>query len=548
MFLHKGRLVASQNSHPSSFISNMQQFKMFIVYHKSVKDKSIVFPNFSDQYIQDTFIHYGVNECFEKTNSGNYLLEYDLPVYDPFLQKRSFMETSAYIHIYNNKLFNNLDFVGICQYDMIHYSQYDNLQNDTIYILPMNMDPIVFNNKWTTMMFGDIINADFILRSYNSFFGKNISVENLNGLPFGVFQTGIYPVKVFKKLSSWLCVLTDELYSLHKTHPEKHWGAIGGRTERAISIFIAIELLHGMKCHFLNIRHQSGYDGKVSFQYDKNSVFNHFESDIHTKFISNGPHTKLRTYLPRVSVTDPIEFMLEDTAYVTFTCESGVSYGKRCLSISKVHDFDPIILKTNDTSEILVDKTLSPFVKNGSIYWICSYDPLTILQYDLNKEGMCSFVNNNVPTNASLGGSNLLHYKDEYWIGALQSDVTLSEEQIYKLTHIVVLDTSRWEIVYLSKPVLYNYPFSDIVKIPTTNILFNLDGKCIQSPILLTKQNGTYNIEILANSDKVHESLTFSIDFGIQVDGFTAQANLNDRMSDMAKSLAKQTRITNINS
>jgi hypothetical protein len=77
------------------------------------------------------FIFFGVNEAFRKNNKkeNNVIYEYELEKYNPFLQKRGYMETSAYLHVYWNKLYKNNDMVGFSQYDMIHYNKYDNRYN-----------------------------------------------------------------------------------------------------------------------------------------------------------------------------------------------------------------------------------------------------------------------------------------------------------------------------------------------------------------------------------------------------------------------------------
>lgn len=54
-------------------------------------------------------------------------------IYNPFLQKRGYMETSAYLHIYWNNLYKDKEMVGISQYDMYHLSSYKKLDKSRIY-------------------------------------------------------------------------------------------------------------------------------------------------------------------------------------------------------------------------------------------------------------------------------------------------------------------------------------------------------------------------------------------------------------------------------
>ena len=91
----------------------MSKLNIFIVYHKNIQpDKNL--SRYTED-IKNNFILYGVNEIHEKNiksnNKYNNILEYNLPIYDPFLQKRGYMETSTYLHVYWNKLYENIDYV-----------------------------------------------------------------------------------------------------------------------------------------------------------------------------------------------------------------------------------------------------------------------------------------------------------------------------------------------------------------------------------------------------------------------------------------------------
>ena len=77
------------------------------------------------------------------------IYEYEFEKYNPFLQKRGYMETSAYLHVYWNELYKNNDMIGFSQYDMTHYNNYDNLDKNTMYLLLYNYPhPIVKNGIW----------------------------------------------------------------------------------------------------------------------------------------------------------------------------------------------------------------------------------------------------------------------------------------------------------------------------------------------------------------------------------------------------------------
>ena len=231
------------------------------------------------------FCFFGVNETYPKTVNKFDILEYNLDIYDPFLQKRGYMETSAYLHVYWNKLYVGREMIGFSQYDMQHKERYHDLDKNTIYILNTN-ESIVSNGKWNGIMFPHLRNIDFLINSYNTFYHKNYSIHELENMPFTLWQTNIYPVKIYEKVCGWLEVLVNEIYPWSNQAPyETHFGSIGGYTERAISIFNAFEIYEGALYANMNIEHGPGAFEKE--QYDKKSFLNNYSQDIHTKFIKN---------------------------------------------------------------------------------------------------------------------------------------------------------------------------------------------------------------------------------------------------------------------
>ncbi len=242
---------------------------MFCVYHK----------NYHKRQDNHYFTFYGVNEIYEKKKTTNNVLEYQLERYNPFLQKRGYMETSAYLHIYWNKLHQGKKMVGISQYDMKHTSTYDKLDNNTLYILIQNNnDRIVENGQWQQNMFPDKRNLDFLIKSYNKHFNMTHSMSDLENMPLGLWQTGIYPVKIFEKLCGWLEILVDDVYPWSVQAPyEQHWGAMSGFLERAISIFNAYEIFNGTTYKGLNIIHDIGAEVKEHYG---ESFLNNYNIDI----------------------------------------------------------------------------------------------------------------------------------------------------------------------------------------------------------------------------------------------------------------------------
>jgi len=507
------------------------------------------------------FTFFGVNEIYPKDKiNSNTIFEYELKKYNPFLQKRGYMETSAYLHVYWNKLYKNKDMVGFSQYDMKYNENYENLETDTIYLLNTGQ-PIVLNEKWNNSMFPEIRNLDFLINSYNTFFNKKYSSKELEKMPLSLWQTNIYPVTIYEKLCKWLEVLVEEIYPWSNEPPyETHFGSIGGYTERALSIFNAFEIYEGAKYYNLNIDHNVGTIQPE--QYNKGSFLNKYSQDIHTKFIKNitGNYDninfsmfKSQCYLNNICYScerinkndknglyfmrddwkiyrenafdiegeDPRIIILNEEVYVIFICLSPYENQNRCIGITKFNEWNPVFLQIENMKKNQIEKNWAPFVKDNKLYFIYNYDPLIILYYNLNLEGKCQVIfkqdNINLPINTSStylrGGSNLIHYRDGYYIGGCHSRIYKDCFEHY--THIILLDTNNWKLVYVSKPVMYLCEIkeklnswwlspSSTKKIDVfNNIIVDKTPNIIQDPISLYEKDGKYFITI-----NVRDSIT----------------------------------------
>jgi hypothetical protein len=552
-----------------------QNLKIFVVYHQIV-DEDILFTEYSEEYIKKTFAFYCVNEVIEKYETPKryglpIIYEYELPKYNPFLQLRHYMETSAYLHIYNNNIHKDLDFIGICQYDMLHVEEYKNLQNDRVYILDSG-EPIALNGVWNKKMFPNIRNIDFLLESYNRFFGKNYTPYCINNAPLSLWQTNIYPTQIFEKLCSWLSVLVDEIYPWSIEPPyETHWGVMGGYTERAIAIFNAIEIIE-RDCKFglFDVIHtemceKMQYDKKFFLQYYDYNVYTKYIDDITTVNIDDLHYSMFKAvyederrtggkdenpeddenqkyacericvkgqngllfqtkktnivYGFEIEAEDPRMVKVNNKIYVVFICLSPYEGQNRCIAITEFEKFEPTYLQVETMEKNPIEKNWAPFEKDGKLYFVYNYDPLVILTYDFNKDGICKVIykqNNiglpiNTETTFLRGGSNLLHYRDNYYIGGCHSRIH-DGSRFYHFTHIVLLDVVNWTIVYLSKPIIYNYKKNDIICINGTNVLFDMKPNCIQDPVSIYKKNNKYYITV-----NIRDSIThlYEIQFDI---------------------------------
>ena len=510
---------------------------MFCIYHKV----------FHLRWDNHNFTFYGVNETYEKPvipYGIHHILEYELKTYNPFLQKRGYMETSAYLHIYWNNLHKDNKFIGISQYDMIHLDTYQNLKENTIYALYANTN-IVERGRWSPLMYPTIRNLPFILQSYNNHFRTSYTLSELEGKPLTLWQTNIYPKHIFDKLCSWLERFVDELYPWSNRAPyETHFGSIGGYTERAIGIFNAFEIHEGRCCEFLRIGH--GFGEVQKEQYNIKSFLNSFSQDIHTTYIRNitgsfagadlntqksqcyhehklfeclcvtksgsqslrvssDEFTGIRDYGGDVEAHDTRLIIVKNIVYIVFVGNSPYPEQKHCIGISPFLTWNPTFLQITDLSKNTVDTIWTPFIKNDELYFVYSYDPLVILHYTMNKEGVCNIVfkqeDCTLAQNMSRlylhGGTNLIPYKDKYYVGACRSQY--KTDVLYNLSHIIVLDIDTWSLVYVSKPIMYYYKSDEVVENPLTTIhtiLYDKLPDCIQSPTSMYNLNNEFYITI----------------------------------------------------
>jgi hypothetical protein len=523
--------------------NNHSNLEMYCIFHK---DFQIREDNFY-------FTFYGVNEIYPKVRDKNVILEYELKKYNPFLQKRGYMETSAYLHVYWNHLYKNKEMVGFSQFDMIHTRKYDVLDKKGIYIYTMG-EAIVNKQIWNRLMFPNIRNLDFLIKSYNAYFKTNYSMRELENKPLSLWQTNIYPINIYEKLCGWLEKLVDEIYPWSNELPyESHFGSVGGYTERALAIFNAFEIHEGVPYYKLNIKHINTMVQKE--QYNIKSFINHFSKEVHTKYIANitGVYSNVAycmfksqcvmngitysceriyknkkngLYFSRddtdkhqengftIEAEDPRIFILNDEVYVIFICLSPYEKQKRCIGITKFNEWNPKFLQIENITKNVIEKNWAPFVKDNKLYFVYNYDPLVILHYDFNPQGLCNvvFKQNNIslPINTAntylRGGSNLIHYKDDYFIGGCHSRIYKKCFEHY--THIVLLNTNEWKLEYVSKPVMYlcelKEKYNSWWASPGTckqldtfhNILMDKTPNIIQDPISLYEKEGKYYITI----------------------------------------------------
>jgi len=236
------------------------KIRIFIVFHK-VFDECVL-RHFSSTERKNWFVPYAVNEAHSKrvidrTGMSHELdagcrdfclFEYNQVNYFPELQRSGFMETSCYVHVLANQLADDVDYIGVCQYDMRWTEEATALVRELSqvpsgrpYGFGISVGPMMASSgEMHPLAFTALRNWSFLLNHYNRFFSTNLAPSMLIQKPFTLYQTYLLPKHEFFALAAWLQQLCKDVFPWACSPPyETHWGSLGGYTERAASLFFA---------------------------------------------------------------------------------------------------------------------------------------------------------------------------------------------------------------------------------------------------------------------------------------------------------------------
>jgi hypothetical protein len=136
----------------------------------------------------------------------------------------------------------------------------------------------------------------------------------------------------------------------------------------------------------------------------------------------------------------------------------------------------------------MIEKNWTPLIKDDKLYLIYMFDPMIVVRYDFNSEGICELIYKQEGTvfpiigNCYLrGGSPLIPLGDGHYFGLCHSRIVSSHTNVggyaypYYLPHMIVVDTNAWKVIYLSNPLQFEYDKNrtDIKTIAGTNVIFD---------------------------------------------------------------------------
>lgn len=251
---------------------------LFVTFHKVIHDNLYQYLN---KYQKQLLTFYGVRDRqIPDDTELDVIYEYDLPFYNPSLQKLRYNEGSTMYHVYHNDVFDDNRFIGFFQYDMKFDSSEINVIDN---ICKTETEPFVVAPFFATdyskqtlggsiqLIFEDLTGFGIPLDNYNKFFNTNHTKEDVLSQPFIMCNCFVVPVHLFKKLMCWMeqffvnKIDSDQLIEIVVKNP----GALeinsnipnldlinpGHLIEILTGMFFALEIKNGCKLYCICVSH-----------------------------------------------------------------------------------------------------------------------------------------------------------------------------------------------------------------------------------------------------------------------------------------------------
>lgn len=230
-----------------NYIRGFMKLKIFVVYHRDIHNE--LYDKESINKIVFIGVGNHIKKGYYRRKKYNIIYEKDFPIYDASLQEKGYCETSAIYHIYANKAYQDLDYIGFAQYDMYIKNDVFNKIDQTIVNDP-SKNYIFYANKDKMLHLSNVVPYEFMINSYNAHFKTNFTTIKLKNDPLAsnsliLESTFVIPVKIFEKIMPWISKFIDEIYPWANlppwpTHRGPH-GHLGGVIEMAYGIALYLE-------------------------------------------------------------------------------------------------------------------------------------------------------------------------------------------------------------------------------------------------------------------------------------------------------------------
>jgi hypothetical protein len=233
-----------------------KKLNIYIVFHNKFFEEMY---EELDENEKKSITLYGVKN--KQDTTLNIIYESELEIYNDNLQKNIYNESTCFYHVYMNKLYKNYDYIGFGQYDMkLHKNSINDIQHiinnddsNNIFIMGFfpDLKEIGFQGAHTLIK-QDLNTLKCGLDSYNEFFNKNYSLEQVINNRLILCNTFIIKTNIFEKMMSWLIsyFVNDISTNLHPLI-----GNAGSISEGLIGMFLSLELYEEGKYVQFNIEH-----------------------------------------------------------------------------------------------------------------------------------------------------------------------------------------------------------------------------------------------------------------------------------------------------
>ena len=180
--------------------------------------------------------------------------------------------------------------------------------------------------------------------------------------------------------------------------------------------------------------------------------------------LSNSKHKTIKFVGMQVEAEDPRLVLIRNTIYIIFHGLEETGGGGGGVYVSPYHSFSPIRLKA-PFKALKQEKNWAPFVMKDELHFVYSFDPLVIIKWMGNNNGSCIIIYEQPITTYPIrtaksvfrGGSNLIHYENNIYLGGIHSRIKFPNLDLIHFTHLVMIDMNQFKIIYVSKPIKFEY-------------------------------------------------------------------------------------------
>lgn len=232
----------------------MTKLQIYNIWHSKIYDE--LYSKVSDVDMKD-IVMFGVNEDYEKTYTPhryNVLFEYDLPIYNPVLQKHGYCQTTCMWHLWKNAPVTYkaqpLDYIGFIQYDMeIEENMMQHIR-DVVAKASAQGQEVIFHEQTEHILQSihwckgvAIPYEESALQHYNEYFQTAYTMFDFLHNPriqiVPLVHTFVIPVPMFDKMMGWIESYIAKLETMYPSYVSNR--SQSEFLERCHGLFLALE-------------------------------------------------------------------------------------------------------------------------------------------------------------------------------------------------------------------------------------------------------------------------------------------------------------------